>query len=196
MKKWRTYDVKKILLAIALLCPLASWAQDIKPFDAKVGLWESTVTTEITGMPAMPAMPAIPEESLAKMPPAQRAQVEAMMKGRGGMGSPRTTTSKSCLTRESLNKALFDNQDQSCTRKLVSSSSTSQQIHFDCTRSNMKTTGDLNLERVDAEHVKGTMVMKSAGTDAGNGRNMDMKMSFNTKWLSPDCGDVKPAGEK
>jgi len=180
------------------MCPLASWGQDIKPFDAKPGLWEIATTTEITGMPAMPSMPALTDEQLAKIPPAQRAQVEAAMKGRGGAGSPRTTTTKSCLTRESLSKPLFDNGDQSCTRKLVGSSAGSQQIHFECNRTNMKTTGDLNLERMDAEHVKGIMVMKAVatGNDAPPGRNMDMKVTFNTKWLASDCGDVKPAGEK
>ena len=52
--------MKKILFTIVLVCPMATWAQDIKPFDAKLGLWESTSTTEISGMPATPATPAMP----------------------------------------------------------------------------------------------------------------------------------------
>jgi len=35
--------------------------------------------------------------------------------------------------------------------------------------------------------------MKSTG---GSERSFDMKMSFNSKWLSSDCGDVKPFGGK
>jgi hypothetical protein len=181
--------VKRILLAIVILCPVIIPAQDIKPLDIKTGLWETTVTSQITGLPAMPA---IPEDQLAKMPPETRAHVEAMMKGRGAAGSPQTRTQKNCITSESLNKPLFDNGDQSCTRKLTGSSAGSQQIHFECARSNMKTTGDLNLERVDSEHVKGTMAMKSGGANETAGRNMDMKMTFSAKWLAADCGDVKP----
>jgi hypothetical protein len=183
--------MKKILLVIALFCPLATWAQDIKPFDAKLGLWESTSSMEIGGMPAMPAM-TIPQDALDKMPPAQRAQVEAMMKGRGS-GSPRTTTTKFCLDRDSLRNAFY-NSDKSCTTKLVSSTSSTQQIHVECTRGNTKSTGDLTLERVDAEHMKGTGVFKSAGDASTAGRSMDMKVTFSNKWVSADCGDVKPVG--
>lgn len=184
--------MKKIMWAIALLCPLASWAQDIKPFDARLGLWESTSTTEISGMPAMPSMPAIPEDQLAKMPPAQRAQMEAMMKGRG---SPQSSTAKFCLVKDSLNRAIY-NTEKSCTVKLVNSTASTQQIHVECPRGNTRSTGDLTVDRVDAEHMKGVMVMKTTG-DSGTsaaGRSMDMKMSFSSKWVSADCGDVKPAG--
>jgi hypothetical protein len=164
-------------------------ADDIKPFDAKVGLWETTSTTEISGMPAMPQ---IPEEQLAKMPPEQRARIEAMMKGRGA-GGPRTNTSKSCVTRESLEKAMaFGQNEESCTRKVISSSSSKQEIHIECTRGKSTMTGDLTIERQDGEHAKGSMVMKSAGSE----RPIDMKMSFTSKWLSADCGDVKPITAK
>jgi hypothetical protein len=186
--------VKKILLTTALLCPLAAWAQDIKPFDAKLGLWESTSSAEISGMPAMPAMPAIPQETLDRMPPAQRAQVEAMMKGRGA-GSPRTSTSKFCIDQDSLRKAFYSS-DKSCTTKLVSATASTQQIHVECNGA-AKGAGDLTLERVDAEHMKGAMVMKMTGDARGGGagRSMDMKVTFSNKWLSADCGDVKPVGE-
>ena len=184
--------MKKTLFAIVLLCPLFSWAADIRPVDVKLGLWENTVTTEIAGM----SMPGLSEEQLAKIPPEQRAQVEAMLKGRGAAANPRSITVKACMTRESLNRALYDNNDKSCTTKLVSSTSDSQQIHIDCTHGNTKTSGDLNLERVDAEHVKGSMVMKSTGDSSTGGRSVETKMTFSNKWLSSDCGNVKPAGDK
>jgi hypothetical protein len=173
-------------VGLAALWPLASWAaDDITPFEGKTGLWEAA--TEISGMPAMPA---IPEETLARMPAAQRAQVEAMMKGRGA-GGGLATTSKVCLTRESFDKsAAFGQTDKSCTYKVVSSSSSTQQIHVECDKANTKTTGDMTIERVDAEHVKGTMSMKSSASP----QPMNMKISFT--WLSADCGDVKPVVPK
>ena len=179
----------RILLGLALLCPMASWAQDKIPFDGRPGLWETTSTMEISGMPAMPAMDP---ETLKNMPPEARAQMEAMMKGRG-MGSPRTQTVKSCMTKESFNKGFAVQDQNTCTRKVVSSTGSKMEIHMDCTQGKSKTTGDMTMERVDSEHAKGTMVMK---TSEGGERSMDMKMSFSTKWLSSDCGDVKPVGEK
>src|SRR5437016_6308024 len=78
-----------LLASVALLCPLASWAaDDIRPFDAKVGLWESTTTMEMSGLPAMPAMPKLTPEQMSRMPPEARKQLESAMGA--GMGAPRT----------------------------------------------------------------------------------------------------------
>lgn len=181
-----------ILATIALLSPLALRADDIKPFDAKTGLWETTSTMEMSGMPAMPQMPAIPEEQLSKMTPQQRAQIEAMIKSRmGGIGAPRTTTSKTCMTADSMKQALNMSKQENCTQKVISSSSSMQNIHVECTQGKMNMTGDMMVERVDSEHAKGNVMMKATGE-----QNMTMKMSFTSKWLGSDCGDVKPLGAK
>jgi hypothetical protein len=79
---------------------------------------------------------------------------------------------------------------------LNSSSPGNQLIHVDCNRGNTHTSGELNLTRVDSEHIKGEMNLKSTGdasTAGSAGQNMVMKMSFAGKYLSSDCGDVKPA---
>jgi hypothetical protein len=177
-----------ILAGLAVLLPLA--AQEIKPFDVKLGLWETAVKTEVSGVPAMSAIPQIPEETLAKLPPEQRARIEAMMKGRGA-GGPGSMTTKVCVTRESLNRG-FGQNDKACTYKVLSSSPNKQVVHMECTRGSNKVSGDMILERLDAEHARGTVTMKSADSE----RQMESKMSFDNKWLSPDCGDVKPAGAK
>ena len=57
-----------ILHIVAFTLLPACWADDIKPFDLKAGLWERTVTTEAQ----------YSAETLAKMPPAERARVDAM----------------------------------------------------------------------------------------------------------------------
>jgi hypothetical protein len=174
-----------ILVLLTMLAPLVASADDLKPIDVKTGLWETTSKTEITGMPAM-AMPQIPEDTLAKMPPEQRARVEAMMKGRG-MGGPQTNTTKSCLTKEALERGLNFQNDKQCTTKLTSSSFGKQEIHLECNRNNMQMAGDVVIDRLDSEHLKGSGVIKTVG-----GMNMTIKMSYETKFLSSDCGDVKP----
>lgn len=187
-----------ILLGVALLWPLASWAaDDITPFDAKLGLWQTTSKVEIAGMPAMPAAPPqLPADALDKLPPDQRAQAEAAMKGRGNMGSGVTSTGKFCMTHDSLSKAmaLSGNRGGDCTYKVNSSSASRQEIHMECTqpRVNMKMAGDLTVERVDAEHMKGSLVMKVEGSD----RSPEFKTTFDSKWVAADCGDIKPLGDK
>jgi hypothetical protein len=138
-------------------------------------------------------MPQIPEETLAKMPPAQRAQIEARMKAAGGAGGPRSTTVRSCITKETLASGRhFGQDDQSCTYKVVSSSAMKQEIHSECTRGQMKMAGDLTIERIDSEHVKGSMAMKAAE----GGPPINVKVSFDNRFVSADCGDVKPAAAK
>jgi hypothetical protein len=178
------------LTALAVLWAAGTCAaQSLTPLDAKLGLWESAVSTDIPGRSALAATPQIPESALARMAPEQRAQMEAMMKARSG-GAPITT--RMCLTRESLASGGLGQRDKSCTTKVVSSSSTQQVVHVECVREEVKSSGDMTVQVVDPQHIKGTMVMKS--TVAGQTR--DMKMSFENKWVSADCGTVKPAGAK
>jgi hypothetical protein len=184
--KWHPVWVRITLICGALLLSSAVLpAEDIKPFDVKLGLWETTSTTEMSGM-AMPAMPQIPPDALSRMPPEQRARIEAMMKGRGG--SPNSMTVKSCITKDTLARAgAFGQSDKSCTMKLVSSTPAKQVIHMECTRDTNHMTGDMTIERVDAEHVKGSSIIKAEGEHA-----VTVKSTFETKYLSSDCGDVKP----
>ena len=183
--------IHQIAAGIGALLTLASLsrAADVKPLDAKLGLWESTTTHEMEGMPAMPAVPQISQEKLDKMPPAQRAQIEAMMKNRGNLGAPRTTTSKFCMTKESLSRGfnIPENKEASCTSQIVSSSSSKTQIHIDCTPSGGKSAGDVTIERIDGEHIKSNMIMK---TTTGE-RTMTIKMNSSARWIASVCGDVK-----
>jgi hypothetical protein len=179
---------KTTVAGVALLWAAACAAQNLKPLDVKLGLWETTASTETAGMPKMQGTPSIPADVLAKMPPDQRARMEAMLKARAG-GGPMVTTTKVCMTKDSLtNGAAFSRANRSCTTKVITSTPNNQQIHMDCDQGGGKVSGDLNVDRVDSEHIKGSMTMKSAGGPAP----VNMKMSFETKWLSPDCGDVKP----
>lgn len=180
--------MKTTLLAlIALFSPLVASADDIIKLDVKPGLWETSAKSEISGMPAM-AMPQIPEETLAKMPPEQRARVEAMMKGRG-MGGPMTNTTRSCQTPETIAKG-FGTRDQACTYNLKSTLLAKQEIHMECNRNGSKQTGDIVLERADPEHVKGTGLLK--GTMGNSQQDMTIKLAFDSKWISSDCGKIKP----
>lgn len=135
-------------------------------------------------------MPPIPEELLSRLTPDQRAKMEAAMKARAARG-PQTRVTKSCLTKDQLDKALtFGSEgNTACKRTLITSSSSKQEIRFDCNdeKSNMKGTGTVHVEAINSENVKGTTQV----TAAGGGNNMNIQMSFSAKWVSPDCGDLK-----
>jgi hypothetical protein len=124
---------------------------------------------------------------LANIPPERRAQVEAMMAGRGG--AP-TTVIKSCLTTESLSRALNFNSDPKriCQNKLITSSPTKQEIDLECTTDKGKAVGKVMFEALSSEAGRGTMQM-SIDTSSGT---IKSSATISSRYLGPDCGDVKP----
>jgi hypothetical protein len=166
----------RVAIVFLLLACAAVWAADTVPLDVKTGQWEGTNTSATTGAPP------IPPEVLSRMSPEQRAKMEENIKA---MGAPRTTTTKSCVTKEQIAKA-FDmgQQQKSCTRTVVTSSATKQEIHIECSTDKMKSTGTLRVEALNSESVKGSMQMTMTG--AGNNA-MTMNSTFTAKWLGPTC---------
>lgn len=170
---------KEIVMGAVLLLPLVAGAADIKALAVKPGLWEVTVTSKVQ----------LPDEMLSKMSPDQRAQMEAAMAARGGQASgPKVF--KACLTQESLSRALNFGADgrQNCQRKLFSSSPTKQEVDVECTQENGKFAGRMTFEALSPEAGKGTMQMTREG---GMGL-MKINVAVSTRYLGPDCGDVKP----
>ena len=178
--------MRNILVLGVLLCPMSSWAAD-QALDIKPGLWDIANTVQMSGLPPIP--------NLDQMSPEQRARIEGAMKNMAG--SPRTSTVKSCVTKEGIEKAIADansTKTNTCAPKLVSASASKVELHIDCTQEKgaMKSNGDMTIERRDSEHFTGTGAMKSTGA---NGRVMDMKWSMTGTFVSSDCGNVKPAGQ-
>jgi Protein of unknown function (DUF3617) len=173
-----------VLLLIVL--PMFSWAAN-QAFDIKPGLWDVTSTVQMSGMPPIP--------NLDQMPPEQRARIEAAMKKMSANGH--TNTVKSCITREGIEKAIAEansNKGNTCKPKLASMSGSKVELHIECMQDNgeMKSNGDVTIERRDSEHFTGSGAMKTTGA---TGRTMDMKWSMTGAFVSSDCGNVKPSGQ-
>ena len=137
---------KEIVLGTVLLLPLIAAAADFTPLAVKPGLWEATVTTQMQ----------LPDAMLANLPPERRAQMQAMMAGR--MGQPNVV--KSCLTKDSLSKALnfgATGEKRNCQFNLVTSSATKQQADIECTSDRGKVTGSMTFEALTSESGRVTM---------------------------------------
>lgn len=171
----------KLFLALIVFSFPVLWATDkITPLNVKEGLWEVTVTHSMSGMPAMPA---IPPETLAKMPPEQRARIEAMMKGGAS-----TDVRKDCVTKEKLDKqTAFSDNRKECTRTVVNSTGSKLEVKLHCEDKQTSSDGTLLLEALGSDSVKGSM----HSVTNSNGRTMTMDFTFSSKYLGPACGDVK-----
>jgi hypothetical protein len=173
----------KHLLLVTLLCPfLASAADALKPLDVKLGLWESTTTSQASGMPPYP------KEAMAKLTPEQRARIEAAMKAEQAKG-PQSHTTKSCLTAEQLKSMMGfgDDEKMSCKRTVLRSNSRFQDLQFNCGQGGVAMNGEMHIEAADSGNVKGTAQFNSAG----GGNTMVGKMTFTAHWLGTDCGSLK-----
>ncbi len=159
--------------AILLLSVLPVHAD---PLDVKLGLWETTSTTDISGMP-------IPAEVLQNMPPERRASFEAAMKARQAHG-PKSTTIKTCMTKEDLNRP-FDkkgDEDKNCTNTLVTATSTRAEYRIECTGPKAHK-GVINVEALSRDRMKATVKMNTGTGTVTNGTT--------SKWIAADCGNVR-----
>jgi hypothetical protein len=180
----------KLFLAIAFSAGTLAWAADPVPLNVKTGQWETTVTTQMTGMPQSAQMPTIPPEQLAQMPPEQRAKIEAALKRAGAMasGKPTSITSKNCIKKEDLAKFNPNaNKDLSCKTTVVSSSLTRQELKMDCESHGSKQTGTVVVEALSSESTKFS-VQAAANQD---GHAMNMTINGTSKWLGETCSDAK-----
>jgi len=154
---------------------LSSLSIHAEPLDVKLGLWETTSTTDMSGMP-------VPAEVLKSMPPENRARFEAAMKARQAAG-PKSHTEKTCLTKEDLNRP-FDksDSDKNCKNTTVSATRTHAEYKIECTGEDAHT-GMMRMEALSRESIKATMKM-----NAGNGA---VTNEMTLKWVAADCGDVR-----
>jgi uncharacterized protein DUF3617 len=143
--------------------------------DLKMGLWEVTMNTDIAGQ--MPAIDA------SKMTPEQQARIEAMRQALVG-----AKVTKTCITKEKLNRSNFltNDQPEDCKKTIATNTRTTLDMSLVCTGA-QSGTRQIHLEAPSSTNINGTV--KSSTTQQG--RNMTVNFAMAGKWLGADCGDIK-----
>jgi hypothetical protein len=158
--------------------PLRCAADKVQPLKVKIGLWEVTMTTNTSGQ-----MP-IPDELVARLTPDQRARIEERINARSAQPA-KVITYRHCLTQEQLDKGVtFGEDHRSCTRTIVSSTSSGIDQRLECEEHGVKTDGKIHFEAINSENVKGLVQFGATGGD----HTMNSSLSFVAKWISPLCG--------
>lgn len=169
-----------VIFNALLLAPMPG--AHAETFNIKPGAWEMTVTTLTSGMKLSP-------ELSAKMTPAQRAQMEQMMKGREG--KPHTVTAQSCITKEDLSqdriiKEMEDEDEDTAVRckvKVLSKSSSKLVLDQLCP-------GPPNSITHFTIEAKTTESFAAIGdrSETGSGKShLDIK----GKWLRASCDGLE-----
>jgi hypothetical protein len=181
-----------VAIAIVLtgtLSALPAVAQKLVP-----GLWEHSVTMK-TDSGRMEAGMARMQQQLAAMPPEKRKQVEAMMAGQGmGIGAPgvgKPMVVKLCLTPEQAARDEMPQSDGQCKQVSQQRSGSTLRFKFACTGEKAATgEGEYTLDGDKAHH--GRTVISTVA----QGKPERMEMEHRARWLSADCGAVKPRPSK
>ncbi len=152
------------------------------PPPVKMGLWETSVTSQIAGL---------------QLPPEVIEKLKQM--GRDVPGAPHTSVTQSCLTPAEWQKDMEEmNKPKSsdCEVQKHEESPTKYTVDMSCkTQQGMAMTGHWEMDVVDNEHVHGSGHMAS-DQPGPNGQTFSVTMTLDSKYLGSDCGDVKPGDPK
>jgi hypothetical protein len=175
---------KHLSLAAALsLLSLAALAQSSKP-----GLWEISSKVDGSSNPELTKQMAEAQKQMANMPPAQRKMMEEMMAKQGmnmSMKSDGNTVVKLCITPEMANRPPVA-QQKNCTYSSPTRIGNTQRFSYQCTQPVSSGEGEITFKGADDYVGK----MKITTTDKG--RTETIFMSTAGKFLSSDCGAIKP----
>lgn len=178
--------VMGILFCGLIAIPAA--AQTMKP-----GLWE--ITSKLGGdMGAqMAAAQAEMQQQLASMPPEQRKQMEQMLAQQGmgmgaGAGPGGGTAVRICLTKEmAARNEPPAQQNGDCKQEYSKRSGNTTRFKFVCTKPPSRGEGEVTLHSAESYSMKMTTMSQVKG------QTEQMSMDARGKWLSNNCGNIKPA---
>jgi uncharacterized protein DUF3617 len=174
------------VLVATMLCAASfcASAQSMKP-----GLWEINNKMQADGKRGndMDKM----QQEMAKMSAEDRKMMEGMMAKHGvgvGNAGPGSISTKICVTREMAERNEIPSQKDGCKQSVSPRSGNTMKIAFTCT--NPPSSGEGQVTFVSAEAYTMNMTM----TTVADGQPQKVNMDAAGKWLSADCGAVKPRG--
>lgn len=166
-----------------LLAALPAQAQSTKP-----GLWE--INSKMGGSAEMDKAMAQMQQQMANMPPAQRKQMEDMLSKQGmsmGASAGGGISVKVCMTKEMIDRnEIAPPQQGDCKSTASPRIGNTQKISYSCTQPPSSGEGQITFTSNEA------YTMKMVTTTTVKGKPEKMTMEGSGKWLSADCGAIKP----
>ena len=163
--------------ALAALLMVAVTAASAEKLNVKLGLWEITSLTRMSGTPPLP------KDLLDKMTPQQRADMAAKIK-EAQAEEPEPEVSSECITPEDLERPFDSANAEDCTQTIVRTTRNAQEIRLACT-GKTKGSGTFRITTTTPESMVGELNLK-----VGEGAEvMTIKGNIKGRWLGADCGD-------
>jgi hypothetical protein len=172
-----------LLICTAIVCFCLSSAAQTTP-RMKSGLWQIQVEREHNGQ-KMPDASERMKEHMKNMTPERRKQFEEMMKQRGVDTGGGAGAMKLCYSQKMLERGAWSDQG-GCKTEYSSRSASAWKWHSICPQ--LGYVGDGEASFPDPENF----AVKSSGILTIGGKAHTSSSVRTGKWLSSDCGDVKP----
>lgn len=177
------------IVAFGLIATPAA-AQTMKP-----GLWE--INNKMGGSgdtgAKMAAAQAEMQKQMAAMPPEQRKQMEKMMAQQGVNMAPSAAGGgmavRVCITKEMAARNETPTQGD-CKQEQLQKSGNTTKFKFTCSKPPSSGEGEVTMNNPESY----TMKMKM--TSQEKGKPEQMTMDAQGKFVSSDCGSVKPIASK
>ncbi|MES2685347.1 MAG: DUF3617 domain-containing protein [Pseudomonadota bacterium] len=156
--------------------------------SSKPGLWE--IKHKMGGSAEMDKAMAQMQQQMASMPPAQRQQMQDMLAKQGmsmGTGGGGGISMKVCMTKEMIERNEMPQAQQGDCKSTASPRvGNTQKISFTCTQPPSSGEGQITFTSNEA------YTMKMVTTSTVKGKPEKMTLEGTGKWLSADCGAIKP----
>jgi hypothetical protein len=170
----------------AVACASVSGAALAQAQKMRPGLWEHSFTMKSESGQMEKAMSDM-QRQMASMPPEQRKMMEQMMAQQGmGMGTPGKSV-KVCITKEQAERNEVPRHEGNCTQQVVQRTANTIRVKFSCA-GNPPTSGESEVTFTSPTAYTGKATVNT--TVEGKPERMNMEQSG--KWLSADCGSIKP----
>lgn len=175
--------LQQLLVTTALAgCAFCTAAQTMRP-----GLWEAS--TEMEGSGETGRAMAEAQKQLDNLPPEQRKMMAAMLAKQGfGLGQQAGAMSvKLCLTQEMVERnEVTSTQRDECTHTTAPRSGNTMKFSFVCKKPPSRGEGQVTFVSPEAYTMQMTI------NSSVNGKPETIKMKSSAKFLSVDCGSIKP----
>ena len=181
--------MQRIAYSAVLACSvfaLNAHAQTVKP-----GLWEMTNKLQ-SGSGDMEKAMMEAQKAMADLPPEQRKLVQDMMAKQGvtiGTSAPGAVSVNVCITQEMIDNNELSAPAGDCTTTHSPRVGNSMKVSFVCTRPPSSGEGQVIFAGPEAFNSKMTV------NTTASGRNEKVILDGQGKWLSAECGAIKPVAK-
>lgn len=182
----------KISTVFSILIPFTfSLSVFAAPSGMRPGLWEHSFTIKSQSGKVEKAMADL-KTKMAQMSPDQRKMMEEVMAKQGLGLNQQVNSVKVCISKEQAeNLEIPQGQNQNCTQEIINRTTKSIKMKFDC-KGLAETSGEGEFTLTSPTAYTGKSVINTTVDHKADRMDMNQK----GKWLSANCGEIKPITTK